>query len=197
MDTKQFSVFLSGLHPLSPECSAFITQIVKEEIYIKNQVILSAGQVCNRLWFIQKGFAMQYSYKNIDKKPYRFWQEEQLMADMFSFFRRTLSESYIEVLEPCSLLSISYDQLQLLLRRFPETEVLIRLIIEEYHKHAEARVLTLLVLSAEERYRQLIKTSPFLFQKTSADNIAAYLGISKKTLNRMRRKDSLCNKEGC
>jgi len=180
------ATFLSRIHPLSDECKAYITQIASEEFYVKNQVILSAGQMSDRLWFIQKGFAMQYSYKKIAKKPYRFWQEEEIMLNIFSFFKRNPSECYIETVEDCSLLAITYDQVQYLLHQFHETEALIRCILDDYHKHARKAAMNLFVLSAEERYQDLLKTSPHFFQKASTENIAAYLRVSKKALNRMR-----------
>lgn len=191
MDTQRFLDQLSTFHPLSAECRDYISQIIKEELYTRNEVILSPGQMANKLWFMEKGFAMQYSYKDLDKRPYRFWQEGEVVVIISSFFGRIPSEVYIETQEASTLLAIKYEQIQSLFGRFPEIHKLVLSIIEDYHDNAERRALDLLTLSAEERYLQLLKEIPCISQRTSNDNIAAYLGVSRKTFSRIRmRKNS-------
>jgi CRP-like cAMP-binding protein len=187
MDINRFFTYLSGIHPISAEFRAYVTQIIREEFYTKNQVLLSSGQVASRLWFIEKGFAMEYSNKNGEKKPYRFWDEGEILVDVTSFFRQTPSEGYIEILETSTLLAINYTQMQSLLEQFPETQILVNSIVEAYHRNVEKKALDLLTLSAEERYQQLLQT-PSILQKTSIENIAAYLGISRKALGRIRAR---------
>jgi hypothetical protein len=46
-------------------------------------------------------------------------------------------------------------------------------------------------MSPEERFQQLLQTFPLILEKTSIDNIAGYLGVSKKTLSRIRAKNNL------
>jgi len=160
---------------------------VKEEFYTKNQVILGVGQVANRFWFIRKGFAMEYSYKQKDKIPHRFWNDGEIMVNVSSFFKQVPSENYIEILEPSTLLAVNYGQVEELLHQFPETHMITRAIVEEYHSYAEKKALDLLTLSSEERYLQLQRT-PHILQKASVEYIAAYLGVSRKTLSRIRAK---------
>lgn len=182
--------YLSKLNPISQEFHTYVEQNVKEEYFSKNQVILSPGQAEGRMWYIIRGFAMEYSYKDIDKKPYRFWNEGEMMVNISSFFRQTASKTYIEMVEPCTLLAITYEQLQYMLREFPETKILMRHIIEHYQNDAEEKAFELLMMSSEERFQRLLQTYPLILEKTSIDNIAGYLGISKKTLSRIRTKNS-------
>ncbi|HMG90566.1 MAG TPA: hypothetical protein VK589_10910, partial [Chryseolinea sp.] len=48
----------------------------------------------------------------------------------------------------------------------------------------QQRILTLLSSNAKERYDQLLKQYPELFQKVPKHLIAAYLGVSRETLSR-------------
>lgn len=187
MDINPFLNYLSSIHPLSEGFRKFAAKDIKEEFYTKNQVILGAGQIANRLWFIRKGFAMEYSYRKKDKLPYRFWNEGEIMVDVSSFFKQAPSEGYIEIQETSNLLAINYEQMQFLLQQFPETHIIVRTIIEEYHNYAEKKALDLLTLSSEERYLQLLR-APYILQKASTENIAAFLGVSRKTLSRIRAK---------
>jgi predicted transcriptional regulator len=43
------------------------------------------------------------------------------------------------------------------------------------------------MLSAKERYEQLLKEQPHILQRVSLGHIASYLGISAETLSRIRR----------
>src|SRR6187402_997289 len=141
MDINPFLNYLSNIHSLSEGFRSFLVQNIKEEFYTKNQVILGAGQTANRLWFVRKGFAMEYSYRNKYKKPYRFWNDGEIMVDVSSFFKQIPSENYIEILEPSTLMAISYGQVQFLLQEFPETHLITRTIVEEYHTYAEKKAL--------------------------------------------------------
>src|SRR6186713_688979 len=98
VDPSQFIDLLSTMHPLTQPCREEIAGIVKEEFYTKHQIICSPGQVVNRMWFIEKGAAMLYAYKDIDITPYHFWNEGDIMTDVSSFFRQEPDEGYIEIL---------------------------------------------------------------------------------------------------
>jgi len=191
MNAQRFLDRLSAFHQLSSDCRDSIYAIIQEEIYTRNEVIVSPGQISSKLWFIEKGFAMQYTYKDFDKRPYRFWQEGELVVNIAGFFGRIPSEIYIEILETSTLLAIKYEQMQSLFGMFPEIQRLAFLIVEDYQESAEKRAMDLLTLSAEQRYMQLLEDIPFVEQKVPIDNIATYLGISRKTLGRIRiRKNS-------
>lgn len=188
MNVHYLTDYFSSLTHLSSEFCAYVEQNTKEEYFSKNQVILSAGQVEGRMWYIIQGIAMEYSYKDIEKKPHRLWNEGEIMVNIPSFFKQSPSERYIEILDPCILLSISYEQVQYLLREFDESKFLIRIIIENYQNDAETKAFELLKTSSEERFQKLLEKFPLIFEKTSMDNIAGYLGVSKKTLGRIRTR---------
>lgn len=189
MITKEFLEYLSSLGPLSDNCINSISEVTRTETYTGNQVILSEGQVGNRLWWIETGFAMEYVYKDGLLKPYHFWKEKQLLLNVSGFFRRMPSESYFEMLEPGNLLSIHYEHMQHLQHQYPEMHLVTRSLIQHYQAMAEKKTIEMLTLSPEQRYRQLLGEHPFILQKTSLRNIAAYLGVSLKTLGRIRSKE--------
>ncbi|MCX2477792.1 Crp/Fnr family transcriptional regulator [Pedobacter sp. MC2016-15] len=188
MENEELFKLLAGKYPLRAELKERLCEMIKREYYPKSQVILKPGQISNRAWFIEKGAAMGVIYREEKKVPFWFWNEGQLMISLNSFFNQLPCESYIELLEPSVLLSISFENTAEILKVFPETNEYVRKIMHEYQKMSEKRILEFAAYSPEEHYLHLMKDSPALFRKASVESIAAYLGISRKTLNRIRNR---------
>jgi len=188
MKNEDLFKLIGGNIQLRQELKETLDGMIKREVYSKNQIILSPGQVSNRTWYIEKGAAMGYVYKDDKKVPYWFWNETEIVLNAHSFFKQLPSDTYIELLEPSILISISHEYVAQLIEKFPEVNGYIQSILEDYQKKSEQRILSL-ACSAEEHYLLLMKTTPALFRKASVESIAAYLGISRKTLNRIRAKN--------
>ena len=58
---------------------------------------------------------------------------------------------------------------------------------DTHHFNLQKRVHASISLSAEQRYRDLMETSPELLQRFPQHIIASYLGITKETLSRIRK----------
>jgi CRP-like cAMP-binding protein len=188
MENEKLYRVLAGTQPLRAELKEKLNEVIKRENYTKSQIILKEGQTAGRCWFIEKGSAMGYTYKEEKKVPFWFWNERKLIVPINSFFNQKPSDTFIELLEPSVLISISYDCVQELAKSFPDTNEYIRKVMQDYHETSQKRILDLAALTPEEHYLKLMKESPAIFLKASVESIAAYLGISRKTLNRIRTR---------
>jgi len=188
MENEELYRILAGKHPLRAELKEKLNEMIKREYYPKSQIILKPGQTAIRSWFIEKGAAIGYIFKEDKKVPFWFWNEGQLMIPINSFFSQKAADIYIELLEPSVLLSISFDSVEEIIKLFPDTNEYIRKIMEEYHQMSQKRILELVALTPEEHYLKLMRDSPAIFLKASVESIASYLGISRKTLNRIRTR---------
>lgn len=188
MENEELFKLLAGNYPLRPELKERLSEMIKREYYPKSQVILKPGQISNKTWYIDKGAAMSIIYREDKKIPFWFWNEGKLMFSLHSFFNQLPSDHYIELLEPSVLISISYEHVTELIKNFPESNDYIRKVMQEYQKMSERRILEFAAYSPEEHYLHLMKDCPALFRKASVESIAAYLGISRKTLNRIRNR---------
>lgn len=63
-----------------------------------------------------------------------------------------------------------------------------RCLHQDAHIGSVHRLISLLYHSAEERYVELLKKNPQLFQRVNLGYIASYLGISQVTLSQLRRR---------
>jgi signal-transduction protein with cAMP-binding, CBS, and nucleotidyltransferase domain len=188
MENEKLYKILAGNYPLKPELKELLNQMISREYYEKNQIILKPGQIANRTWFMEQGTATGYMYTDNKKVTLWFRKDNKLIIPVKSFFTQKPSDIYIKVLEPSILYSITYDQLQEVKKNFPESHDYINKIIQENHEELEHRYVEFARLSSEERYMRLWKEFPSIFLKASAESIAAYLGISRKTLYRIRTR---------
>ncbi len=186
MENEFLSKILHNRFQLSAECRDYIVQNVKREILTAdNGLLLKDGKKACRIWFLEQGSAMQYYYKEEEKKPCHFWKEGDLLTDITSFVHQVSSESCIELLENATLLSLHYDQVHELFQRFPETKHAAKLFMMQYYSNAEQRKIGLIAFSFKERYLQLLQTDPWIVEKTTKENVAGYLGLSRKSLYRL------------
>jgi CRP-like cAMP-binding protein len=188
MENKELFRLLAGKNSLRLELELKLNDMIKREYYAKSQIILKPGQIPNRAWFIEKGSAMGFVFKEEKKVPFWFWNENDIMVPLNSFFNQIPSETYIELLEPSILMSISYEDVQEILLGFPESNDYVRKIMQDYQKMSEKRILEFAAYTPEEHYLHLMRDCPAIFRKASVESIAAYLGISRKTLNRIRSR---------
>ena len=65
---------------------------------------------------------------------------------------------------------------------------LMNCIIIEHAVFLEEKLYQLQFMSSEERYKALTNVGPEILQKVSLTDIASYLGVSRETLSRIRKK---------
>jgi len=164
------------------ELAGFIT---KRELP-KGTLLLEQGKTCKHLNFLESGFARAFYYQNGKEITSWFAFENDIVASMYSFTAQKPSFESIEIVETSVLHSLTYDQLQQLYQKYPEFNLIGRLLTEKYFIELEERILSLQIQSAKERYQKILKNQPELLQRASLGHIASYLGISQETLSRIR-----------
>ena len=148
------------------------------------------GMVCNHIIFVVKGYLRSYYEINEEEVTNYIVSRHTAITAFASFTSREPSKEYIQAITDCELLSITYENMQMLYKKYPKWQELGRLIMEQIYHHTETRVLSFLTQSAEERYRSLIKDQPRLIKDVPLRYVASMLGITPETLSRIRNKVS-------
>ncbi len=179
---------LSQISFLSPELRQHLSLILEEETFQRKTILLKAGHVSRRIYFVKKGFIRAFFYKA--SSPYTTWfmGQSEFVISVYSFFSQKPSFENIEVLEDSILLSITWDELQNLYKQFPEFNIIGRLITEQYYIRSEERTIDQQTLTAQQRYQKLLNTYPDILQQATLGQIASYLGIKQETLSRIRHQ---------
>jgi CRP-like cAMP-binding protein len=152
----------------------------------KGECLISAGEICTHLSFIQKGFIRSYYFKEKKDITISFSIQGEFIASMASFISQKPSYETIEALEPCELYQISHSDLMELFEMDSQLEHLYRLILEHYYVTLEEHLIFSKFKTAKERYLELIENKPFIIQKASVGQVASYLDMSLETLSRIR-----------
>jgi CRP-like cAMP-binding protein len=94
----------------------------------------------------------------------------------------------VELLEDSELIQIKLGDLMTLSNQFTSISSLILQLLKEHILFLEYKLNGLQFMTSEERYDKLIRDFPEVLQRVSLTDIASYLGLSRETLSRIRRK---------
>jgi CRP-like cAMP-binding protein len=189
MPVESLIGYLSTITNLTPAFIVALKELMEVEIYKSHQILHAAGQVENRLWYIDTGFARSYYFDQSGKEhTLKFFNEKEMLFSFQGFWRES-SDYYIEILGPSELISLTYVNLSTLIQNFPETQILIQ-VFNRRHHHQELFKSRLMTWSAEERYYQFRKTNPDIFKKASIRLIASYLNMTRENLSRLMGRET-------
>jgi CRP-like cAMP-binding protein len=154
----------------------------------KGDFISKAGEVVKNVSFIKEGLGR--FYYNVDGKESisGFFVTGDYVSDYASFITQTPSHLYVEVMSDSTIIDLSYENMQIAYKRFPEFQKFGRLIAEYLYIMVSDRTATLLLKSPEQRYLDFMKNSAYLVQLVPQYMIASYLGVTPEALSRIRKR---------
>ena len=178
--------FFRKYNHLSKDAEKAISQISKVITIKKNTDLQPIGHTCKTIYFINKGVARIYYFKDGNDITESFAFENNIIARVESLFTGKPSRKAIQILEDAELVAINSTQLFKLYNKFPEIERLFRLIFENAYVGTVDRIEGIQFHSAEERYSALMKEAPDVIKRVPLKYIASYLGITQVSLSRIR-----------
>ncbi|SOE23718.1 cAMP-binding domain of CRP or a regulatory subunit of cAMP-dependent protein kinases [Spirosomataceae bacterium TFI 002] len=182
--------FLLKLVPFSTEELNDIVSHFEKEDVTKDQVLIKEGQVCHKLYFVEKGIGRSYYLKEDGKDVTQwFFGDGSFMTSVDSFFQQRPSLYYLEILEDAMIYSISKKKMDLLLAKYHKMETFARLLAIEMLNQMVQKLNAIQFQTAKERYNYMLADLPNISQRVALGHIASYLGITQETLSRIRRKD--------
>lgn len=156
----------------------------------KGEFVLRAGEVCNHVTFLNKGFVRIYNIVQEEEVTVNFGFNGNYVTDYTSFLTRQPSLDYIVAMEDLEVLQMSYSNMQKGYETCAVWQKFGRLIAEYILIFATERSRSLLFLSPEQRYLKLMKDRPKVIAQIPLKYIASYLGITPEALSRIRKRMS-------
>ncbi len=154
----------------------------------KNEFLLEEGIVCRHKTFIAAGLLRTYSLTaDGNEHILQFAPENTWTLDAESYNKAIPSKYNINAVEHSLVLMWAKPDFDQLLLTIPALKQFSDHIISENVQTTRNRLNTILSASPEERYEDFLKNTPHLLQRLPLKMVAAYLGISLKTLNRVRQ----------
>jgi len=178
--------YFKKFNTLSKEAEKAIAEISSVVNIKKNKDLQPIGHTCKTIYFIKKGVARIYYFKDGIDVTERFFFESSIIARVESLFTGKPSRKAIQILEDAEIIAINANQLFKLYDTFPEIERLFRKIFETAYVETVNRIEGIQFHSAEERYNALISEAPNVLMRVPLKYVASYLGITQVSLSRIR-----------
>lgn len=158
----------------------------------KNHTLVREGQICNKLYFVEKGIGRSYYLKEDGKEITQwFFIEGKMMSSIESFFQQVPSLYYLQMLEDSVIYSISRENIDLLFNKYHNMERFGRLLSTEMLTKVVNKLNALQFQTARERYDYMLSEFPDISNRVPLGHIASYLGMTQETLSRIRRTDAV------
>ncbi len=175
------------IHLNSEEVRHFIDKI-ELKTFPKKHLLLREGEICKHAYFINQGCLRYFYNVNGQENTGQFFFENSWYADYESFLLNTPSKQNIETLEKSEVVFLSKSELQKLFVEIPKFEKFGRLMAENAFLGLRNRNEMLTNQTAEERYLNLMRERPKVFERVPQHYIASYLGIKPPSLSRIRKR---------
>ena len=154
----------------------------------KGELLTRNGDICRQVSFINKGLLRMFYLVDGKEICTGFAPEGEYLAQYDSFLTRQPSAGNIDALEDCELINLSYEDMQALYKSNTVFEIFGRKIAEMLFIMISSQTNSLLTLTPEERYQNIILHQPYIIQRVPQYMIASYIGITPEHLSRLRKK---------
>lgn len=155
----------------------------------KNEFFLKEGKICNYIGLINQGAVIYFkSVDNGNEITTDFAFEGDWVTAIHSRLTNSPSLINIKAIESTEILVIKQQDLLDLYIKIPKIERLGRILIEQAFLKMVQHSMDLQIHTATERYENLIRKFPEVFQRIQLYHIANYLGIAPKSLSRIRKE---------
>lgn len=184
----RFRKKLEMLSPLTDKNFKGLAAVMHEKHFNKGAFILKEGQVCNQYYFIFKGSIRRFGLKNGREVNVNFYFEDDIASDFESFRKETPSEFYFVAIEDCVLYYGVKAEVSSFFMKHASSHMLLFRFFQDLYFKEEEHSNNFKLLSPEERYQYLLKNNPKYLQRIPLVHLSSYLGVSRETLNRIRKK---------
>ena len=176
---------------LTPALEANLRKVMREHVFAKGDVVHGVKDLSSYAYFLTKGAARLFYTAGGKEHTFSF-----AFAGEFVMLSRHVAIAHpdtvaIHFLEPTHVIFVPHLKVKNLLDDYDavtDTEGLLFLNVAllHYKQFLEERVDVMQSLSADERYRWVMKRYPRLSECATTTQVASFLGLSKETLYRIK-----------
>ena len=184
----QFLDFLHSFVALNSKDRELVRQVLQIKNYKKGSFLLAEGEISTAFFFNLKGLIRLFYNRTNGEKTAYFYPENTFISAYESFTRQKPSKLNFQAMAETTVVVISAQAAQTLLAHDPKFDMIARVIMEEEMIAHQRIIESLLTLSPEERYFQLLDENPDIFQRVSQHYIASYIGVAPESLSRIKKR---------
>lgn len=185
---KLFKNWLKNISFLSEkDCSLFLPYLKTKSCRAK-EYFLQEGKICQEIGFINKGCFRTYYLSEGKEINTNFTFENEFVTDYDSFLQGKPGRYFIQAMEDAEIVTFNLPALQNAYNQSQNWERFGRIMAEQSYKLTTQRIESFLFLDGEQRYLDLLKNQPHIFDRIPLYHIASYLGLERESLSRLRKK---------
>jgi CRP-like cAMP-binding protein len=183
-----FEAYLTAQASFTEAELEVIRSLSTARTYKKKQFLLTEGDVCRYKMFVCKGLLRSYRLTDdgVDH-ILRFTAENEWLTEPESFFNQTPSKYNIEALEDTDVLLWRHEHLEGMQEAVPVLKTLTDRLYVRSLTHIQQHIFKQTSFTPEQKYQDFLLSYPHIFGRVSLDMVASFLGVSRKTLTRIRR----------
>jgi CRP-like cAMP-binding protein len=161
--------------------------------YKKGDFFNQQKTICKHLGFITEGVFRSYiiDKKNAEEKNIFLYAKNQFVVPFKSFINQAPCDYYTQAMTDSSILYINIEDLLFLYKQSHKWERFGRLMAQEAFNLTIERMEGFIFKTPEERYLDLVRNCPDIFNNIPLYHISSYLGIQGPSLSRIRKRLSL------
>lgn len=169
----------------------FVKEIVSVKRLQKGDYLLQEGAFSQAFYFNISGFVRLFYLIAGEEKTAYFYSEGIFISAYASFVKQLPSRFYLQATETTHVAVISMEASVQLLNYSSKFEKLARIAMEEELIKHQEMVESLITLSPEERYHNLLQKNPTIFNRVPQIQIASYIGVKPESLSRIKKRSQL------
>jgi CRP-like cAMP-binding protein len=184
----RFKEVLKSFSAMPEDRVSELASVMREMDLNKGEILLREGQVCKQFYFILKGYMRSFRRNNGKEVNVKFYFEDDFASDFESFRSEKPSKLYLVVMEKASVLCGTKTEVKPLLESDISFYSFVFRFFQSHYFEETEHSDSFKLMSPEERYKLLVKHKPHYVQRIPLTHLASYLGISRETLSRIRKK---------
>lgn len=183
---KIHQVILSYIEISDAEWDVY-SSMLRVNQFKKKDILLAQGSTCKDVFYINSGLLRVYFVgKNGEEKTFHFALENTFATDYESLLKGIPSNYSIQAMEDTQVAVMSGEMIQAGYENLRNGEKLGRLLAEHYFFMFNEKIQSIYTETPLERYNNLNKSFPNIFQRVPQHLIASYLNISSVHLSRLK-----------
>lgn len=184
----KFVNYFSKVSPLNEEEKKAIADNAIFKTYKKGEYLVKEGQNSVDTYFVIDGCVREFVWVDGEEKTTNFFTEEQWVISLNNFGMPSPTENNLICVEDTVVSIGNEQQAQVLFKSFPRFETISRAIVEANFAEQKKTLTSYLTDTPEQRYINLLKNRPDLFQRIPLYHLASYIGVKPESLSRIRNR---------
>ncbi|MBP8916625.1 MAG: Crp/Fnr family transcriptional regulator [Chitinophagales bacterium] len=166
-----------------------LLQYIKPISLKRKAHLISSGEICKSLFFVEKGCLRMYFLNNkAAEQTTQFAIEKWWIADYFSFMDQKPSEYFIQSIEKSEIIAIDNQSFNELVTKLPVMEHYFRIVMQRALAASQQRLKYMYEMSKEEFYQHFATSFPEFNQRVPQYMIASFLGLTPEYVSELRKK---------